>query len=244
VLSFVSALGRSGEPSARALLLRWHNSPDPGIRQEAALADIVLGPADAKARILHNVQHDDAVLLPAALLADERPGPLLLARAKVTPGADPIVAMAIAGDPAAVPWLLERIQDEGSAGVAACALEILLGSTLFELHDVPDEDTSAPPRKARRVSRNRDEWAAVATQVLTRHPRNQRLRAGATATAAATISLLNRPHLLSLARRYLGYELGVRWSISPIFSPTAIMRLQREQLAVAERAASIANRKR
>jgi hypothetical protein len=237
VLFFVSALGRSGDPNARVILSRWYNSPDPGIRRETALAEILLGPTDAKMRILQNVPRDDAVLLPAALVVDPRQTPPLLARAKVAKGPDPILAMAIAGDHAAVPWLLERIQDEGTAGMAACALEILLGASLFEVYDLPDEDSSAAPRRARRASRNRADWAAVATQVLAHHPRDLRLRAGAPATATATIALLNRPHLPLIARRYLGCELGVRWQILPIFNPTALVRAQRERLSVAERAA-------
>ena len=237
VLFFVSALGRSGDPGARAILSRWQNSPDASIRQETALADVLLAPTDAKMRILQNVPYDDAVLLPAALVVDTPQSPPLFARAKVAKGPDPILAMAIAGDHMAVPWLLERIQDEGTAGMAACALEILLGPSLFEAYDLPDEDSSAAPRKARRVSRNRADWAAVAERVLVHHPRDLRLRAGAPATATATITLLNRPHLPFIARRYLGCELSVRWKISPIFNPTAVMRVQREQLLAAERAA-------
>ena len=230
VLNFVSALGRSGDPNARAYLSRWYNSPHPMVRREAALADILIGHAAAGVRVLRDVQHDDAVLLPAALVVDVRRAPQLLARAKVAKGpepTDPILAMAVAGDHAAVPWLLERLQDETTAAIAACALKILLGATLLETYDAPDEDSSAPPRKAQRASRNRADWTHVAERVLAGHPKSLRLRGGAPATAATTLALLKRPHLPLIARRYLGYELAVRWNVSPIFDPTATMRVQR-----------------
>jgi 3-oxoacyl-[acyl-carrier-protein] synthase-1 len=166
VLNFVTALGRSGDPNASAYLSRWCNSPDPLVRREAALADILIGRAAAGVRVLQNVQHDDAVLLPAALVVDLHRAPQLLARAKAAKGpepADPILAMAVAGDHAAIPWLLERLQDETTAAIAACALELLLGATLLEIYDAPDEDGLAPPQKAQRVSRNRADWAHVAT---------------------------------------------------------------------------------
>jgi hypothetical protein len=232
VLFFVRALGRLREPSARTLLSRWYNSPDPCIRREAALADLLLGPADAGVHILQTLPYDESMLLPASLVVDVRQSPQLLARAKVAKGSDAILAMAMAGDPGAIPWLLEQIENETTAGMAACALELLLGASLFETHELPDEDRAAAPRKAPRVSRNRANWTPIAERVLARHPKGVMLRAGLPAAATATLSLLERPHLPTIARSYLGYELAIRWKLSPLFDATAVLRVQREQLSI------------
>jgi len=63
------------------------------------------------------------------------------------------------------------------------------------------------------------------------------LRAGGPATAAATVSLLVRPHLPVLARRYLAHELAVRYGVRRPFDPLETWSTQRVWIFAAERAA-------
>jgi len=119
------------------------------------------------------------------------------------------------------------------------ALELLLGAAPTEEHEVPDgDDEAAPPRKIRRIARARAAWTPVADPIVARHRgAGVRLRAGVPATAAATVSLLVRPHLPIIARRYLAHELAVRWGVRRPFDPLETWSSQRVWLFAAESAA-------
>jgi 3-oxoacyl-[acyl-carrier-protein] synthase-1 len=230
-VAFLRALGRLGDPSLRPHLDRWLRSPDPTARQEAALADILLGGDDARRFLLSRAETDNALILPAALIVDSRRAPWLLSRAKATGDCDAVLAVAIAGDPTSVPWLLDQLANPSTAHTAAAALELLLGVPCFEDAKISDEDETAPLRKVRRVSCQRRLWEPIAARVLAGHPPTARLRAGVLASRLSAMALLDRPHLPSLARRYLGYELALRWGAPRSFDATAPIRVQRRWLA-------------
>ncbi len=233
---FLRALGRLGDPSLRPHLDRWLRSPNPTARQEAALADILLGGDDARRFLLSQAETDNALVLPAALVVDSRRAPWLLSRAKSAADCDAVLAVAMAGDPASVPWLLDQLENPSAARTAAAALELTLGAACFEDAQVSDEDETAPLRKVRRVSCQRRLWEPVAARVLAGHPPTARLRAGIPASRSSAIALLDRPHLPSLARRYLGYELALRWGAPRSFDATAPIRVQRRWLATLQAA--------
>jgi hypothetical protein len=232
---FLGALGRIGDPSARPHLARWHGSSEPTARREAALADILLSGEEARRSVLGRADTDNALLLPAALIVDARGAARLLSRAKAAADVEAVLAVAMAGDASAVPWLLDQLGSSSTARTAAAALEILLGVACFEEHTAADEDETAPPRRARRVSCWRSDWEPAATRVLASHPRAARLRGGVPASRAAAIALLERPHLPPLVRRYLGHELALRWGTARSFDATAPLRVQRAWLASAQR---------
>src|SRR5581483_6062221 len=143
----------------------------------------------------------------------------------------------------AVPWLLDRLSDRDASKEAVAmtvtALELLIGAAPTEPHEVPDpDDETAPPMKIRRIARTRAAWAAVADPVIARHRGTAtRLRAGVPATAAATVSLLVRPHLPTVARRYLAHELAVRHGVRRPFDPLETWSTQRLWIFAAESAA-------
>jgi 3-oxoacyl-[acyl-carrier-protein] synthase-1 len=233
-LGFLGAIGRVAPVDLRPYLARWERSTDPAIRREAALADVLIGRAAARESLLARAEADSALLLPAALVVDARRAAWLLARAQKATDSDSILAVAISGNPLAVPWLLELLGDGAGANAAACGLELLLGTTLLEEYEVPDEDERGPARKAKRVCSARGAWESAASQVLRKHPRELRLRGGSPATVAAASALLDRPHLPLFARRYLGHELAVRWGTSHAFDASAPVRMQRTWLARAK----------
>jgi hypothetical protein len=233
-LSFLGAIGRLATVDLRPYWARWESSTDPAIRREAALADVLIGKATSRESLLVRADIDGALLLPAALVVDARRAAWLFARAHRATDHDAILAVALSGNPLAVPWLLELLGDGASAKAAACGLELLLGTTLLEEYEVPDEDESAPARKAKRLCTVRSSWESAASHVLGKHPRELRLRGGGPATMAATCALLDRPHLPLVARRYLGHELAVRWGASHAFDASAPVRMQRTWLAKAK----------
>ncbi len=155
----------------------------------------------------------------------------LVARARAAPGPEALLAAGFAGDPSAVPWLLDRLADPGNARTAAAALEILLGAPCFEQCEIPDEDPSAPAQRAHRVSCARDAWRGAAAAILAAQPRNVRLRGGLPAAALTTAKLLDRPHLPPWVRQYLGYDLAARWGHPRDFDASALVRTQRAYLA-------------
>jgi 3-oxoacyl-[acyl-carrier-protein] synthase-1 len=230
-LEFLTALGRIGPADFRPYLARWERAPTPLVRQEAALTEALLGRALARQSLLARVQTDPALLLPASLLVDASQAPRLLGMAKAAPSGDTLIAVAMAGDATALPWLLEQLDNGENAIMAAAALEILLGKSCFEEYEVPDPEEGAPPSKARRVSCARKAWEPIARQVLAAHPRHLRLCAGGPATAASVTQLLERPHLPFLARRMLGAVLAVRWGGPRTFDPTLTVRSQKQWLA-------------
>jgi 3-oxoacyl-[acyl-carrier-protein] synthase-1 len=246
-VSFLRALGQIATPEARALIASWNDAgvpEDPAVRRELAMAEIRAG-VSAPHVVLANAVQDPALLLPAALLVDARQAGRFLGHlATRTPaGADALLAAGLAGDIAAVPWLLDRLGDEDPSNEALAmtvtALELLLGAAPTEPHEIPDPgDETAPPLKIRRIARARAVWAAVADPIVARHrDADVRLRAGGPATAAATVSLLVRPHLPILARRYLAHELAVRYGVRRPFDPLETWSTQRLWIFAAESAA-------
>lgn len=232
---FLRALARIGDPSARAHLTPWLSSSESTLRREAAVAELLLGRDDARRLVLDRAQVDGSLLLPAALVVDARGAAWLLSRAKAVADVDAVLSVGMAGDPNAVPWLLDQLGIPSVASAAAAALELLLGVSCFEGHDVADEDDSAPPRRARRVSCLRSSWEKAAARVLADHPRAARLRGGLPASRAAAIALLDRPHLPPIVRQYLGYELVLRWGTTRSFDPSMPIRAQREWFSAAQR---------
>jgi 3-oxoacyl-[acyl-carrier-protein] synthase-1 len=236
--SFLSALGRIAPTEFRPYLVRWEKSARQDVRREAALADVLLGSAAARDSLWARAEVDPALLLPAALVANARQAAGLLARAENAGDDEAILAVAIAGDAQAIPWLLDRLGHAPCAKAAACALELLLGVAPVEEYELPDEDESVPPRKMLRISLERASWGTLAAKVLASHPKDLRIRGGAPAGAAAAISLLDRPHLSWLARRYLGLELAVRCGAPRIFDASGLVRSQRAWLATARQSAA------
>jgi len=262
-VSFLRALGQIATPEARALIAGWNDAgvpEDPAVRRELALAEIRAG-VSAPHVVLANAVEDPALLLPAALVVDGRQVGLFLGHlaARAPADADALLAAGLAGDVAAIPWLLDRLaageaaqeqseegSEDASEGAAkqalamtVTALELLLGAAPTEEHEVPDgDDEAAPPRKIRRIARARAAWTPVADPIVARHRgAGVRLRAGVPATAAATVSLLVRPHLPIIARRYLAHELAVRWGVRRPFDPLETWSSQRVWLFAAESAA-------
>jgi hypothetical protein len=230
-VEFLNACGRVGGPDFRSYLAPWEGSPDPAVRREAALADVLIGKAACRERLLAKAGADAALLLPAALLVDDRRAGWLSALARAKPGADAVLAAGLAGEAGATAFLLDRMVDPAEAGAAAAALEILLGVSCFEEQETPDEDPSAPPQIVRRLSYARAAWEQAARQALTPPPPPVRLRCGKPGTAATTVELLRRPHLPLVARQYLGYELAARWGGSRAFDASAPVRAQRSYLS-------------
>ena len=246
-VTFLRALGQIATPEARALIASWNDAgvpEDPAVRRELAMAEIRAG-VSAPHVVLANAVQDPALLLPAALLVDARQAGRFLGHlaARTPAGADALLAAGLAGDIAAVPWLLDRLADEDppaeALAMTVTALELLLGAAPTEPHEIPDgDDETAPPLKIRRIARARDAWAAVADPIVARHRgAGVRLRAGGPATAAATVSLLVRPHLPVLARRYLAHELAVRYGVRRPFDPLETWSTQRLWIFAAESAA-------
>jgi hypothetical protein len=83
------------------------------------------------------------------------------------------------------------------------------------------------------VSRRRGDWEPIANRILSAHAPSLRMRAGAAASAAAALPLLERAHLPFQLRRWLGLELAIRHGLQPAFDPGALMRVQRSWLAAA-----------
>ncbi len=241
-VSFLRALGQLATPEARALIASWNDAgvpEDPAVRRELALAEIRAG-VSAPHVVLANAVQDPALLLPAALVVDARQvGRFLGHLAARTPvDADALLAAGLAGDVAAIPWLLDRLADEEAVTMAATALELLIGAAPSEPHQIPDgDDETAPPLQIRRIARTRAAWAALADPIVARHRGGQRLRGGVLATAAATVSLLVRPHLPIVARRYLAHELAVRHGVRRPFDPLETWSTQRLWISSAESAA-------
>lgn len=234
--SFARAVGELGNRELSGLLEAWAKANNPTLREEVALANVLLDRTRASQPLLTRAESDPALLLPAALVADGRGAPQLLARARAAAGNEAMLALAILGHAEAVPWLLGRLADAGAASVAASALEILLGTAPLEEQEVADEDETASPRPIRRVSLRREHWEPIAAPVMARHPPALRLRGGAPASAAATLDLLERPRLPLIAHRYLALEAVVRWG-APRALGVAVFARARGAWADAARAA-------
>ncbi len=233
--TFLTALGRIGVPEFAPALARYEAAPNPRVRREAALAEVLLTGAAARPSLLARARTDADVLLPLSLVVDAAHADPLLTIAKAAKSKEACLAVAIGGDAAAVPWLLDWLADNpATAKQAAAALEILLGRSCFEEHEVPDLIPDAPPRKVRRVCARRAAWEPIAKRVLGVHPKHLRLCAGRPATLASIATLLGRPHLPPLARRYLGLELVVRWGAPRAFDASLPIQAQRRWLALAE----------
>jgi len=246
-VSFLRALGQIATPEARALIANWNDAgvpEDPAVRRELAMAQIRAG-VSAPHVVLANAVQDPALLLPAALLVDARQAGRLLGHiaARTPADADALLAAGLAGDIAAIPWLLDRLGDQEASkealAMTVTALELLVGAAPTEPHEIPDpDDETAPSLKIQRIARTRAAWAAVADPIMARQRgAGVRLRAGGPATAAATVSLLARPHLPILARRYLAHELAVRYGVRRPFDPLETWSTQRLWIFAAESAA-------
>jgi hypothetical protein len=225
--AFARAVGEMGAPEFRILVAPWLMAPDPVLRTESLVADLLLGRTAAREGILRQMTSDPSVLIPAALAADARRAPEVLRQAQASGGADAILAAGLLGHGAAVPWLLSQLDNESLAVPASHALELLLGTRpLFEgpkAADSPDEPAVPLPA-------SRPAWAALAEGLTARHPSSQRLRAGVAATGVATTALLALPHLPPLVRRYLGCEAVLRGGAKHLLDPGALVRDQQAGL--------------
>ena len=153
-VSFLRALGQIATPEARALIASWNDAgvpEDPAVRRELAMAEIRAG-VSAPHVVLANAVQDPALLLPAALLVDARQAGRFLGHlaARTPAGTDALLAAGLAGDIAAVPWLLDRLADEDppaeALAMTVTALELLLGAAPTEPHEIPDGDDETAPR--------------------------------------------------------------------------------------------------
>ena len=248
---FIRALGQLATPEAWALLPRWNDAVDPAVRQELAVAEI-RSSGSAAHRLLARAADDPVLLLPAALVVDARQIGWFLGLVATQTSPDAILAAGVAGDPSAIPWLLDRLVDERTGAMAACALELLLGTAPVEEKEILEggdgdgdgegegqgegDDGTAPLRRIRRVSRDRQAWSAIADPVVSRHRSGLRLRNGGPANAAGNVALLLRPHLPVQARRYLAHELAVRWGVRRPFDPRGLWRAQCAWLFAADAA--------
>jgi uncharacterized protein (TIGR02270 family) len=139
------ALGRLGDASACAALHQnGLKHEDPGVRKAAALALLRLHDLQITQHCLKRAHQENWALLPLALGGGRFAGQVALdALGASKPTDEGLLAVGIAGDPAAVEPLLEHLGNPESAAASALALHLITGADLQETVVVPepvDED--------------------------------------------------------------------------------------------------------
>jgi hypothetical protein len=215
-----------GNPEAHPCISRWQNSPRDAVRRAWAEAELVLGGQAGRSHVSRRAAQDPAIISSAAIAFEASAVPALGELAAALSGDEACWALGLLGDPRALPRLLQLLAYSESAHAAVAALEVLLGAAPLTTRLEPDLDERAPPRQAPCISVAPEAWQRLADKVLARHPQGARLRAGQLASPAATLDLLERPHLPEPLRRKLTLELSVRWKLPRGLDVRALLRDQ------------------
>ncbi|HVZ37164.1 MAG TPA: hypothetical protein VG963_32300, partial [Polyangiaceae bacterium] len=215
-----------GNPETHAYISRWQNSPHDALRRAWAEAELVLGGPSGRSNVSRRADQDPAIISSAAIAFEAGAVPALGEVAAALSGEEACWALGLLGDARALPRLLRRLSCADSAHAAAAALEVLLGVAPLTTRLEPDLDERAPQRQVPCVSVDTEDWQRLAHEVLARHPQGARLRAGQLASPAATLDLLERPHLAEPLRRQLALELSLRWKLPRMLDVRALLRQQ------------------
>jgi 3-oxoacyl-[acyl-carrier-protein] synthase-1 len=228
--TWLAALGRLGHPEALAMIDRWQFSRHERLRRCWALTALLVGGLEGEAIVRARVDQDAAVILPAALCVDPAGARPFRELAAKLSGTDACLALGLAGDARAIPHLVDCLNDAARAEVAACALELLLGKAPESQARESGRDDEAAPGTRAAPSLDAGAWRDLARQIVARYPGAVRLRGGAVANPLSTLALLERLHLPRRVRRYLAYELSVRWKSSQSLDVDGLLRQQNAAL--------------
>jgi len=249
------ALGRVGAASAGADLRQTAlRHQDPATRQAAALALLRLHDPQTIAHCLKRAHAESWALVPLALGGGRFAAQVALdALGTAKPTADGLLAVGLAGDPAAVEPLMEHVARPEAAAPAALALQLITGAGLYETVLVPEpvdedelfDDEREKLKKGEPVPRPGGRAGAQVTR-LSQDPlawqkwwaanhgrfRNVRHRLGKPLTPACLVDQLENemtPHRL----RGLAYEeLAIRYKVDIPFETDFLAG--RQQAALGE----------
>lgn len=133
------AIGRAGDATASQPLHQTLKHDDPAVRQAAALALLRLHDPQIVPHCLKRAHAESWALFPLALGGGRFAAQVALdALGAAKPTADGLLAVGLAGDPAAVEPLLEHLALPETAAPAALALQLITGADLYETVLVPE----------------------------------------------------------------------------------------------------------
>lgn len=247
------ALGELRPAAGEAFLLGLLWRGEPAVARAAAIALLKCGSKVGSGEIeVLASQGSPWLAVPLALSAQSRFSLLseLERQASGEERAHALLAFGLAGDPRAIPRLLERLGDEELAKPAAAALQLLTGASLTETavkpepkdesvdDDLVEPDESAEPDEppVRPTTEFRlctdpkrwQEWLEPRNEELGKH---ERLRMGVPASAASTAAALDGTALPIQLRAWLGDELQIRYGSDLHFHPDLPVAQQRAILA-------------
>lgn len=251
-VAVVRALGRAADGVPEAPLVDLLRDDDPEVRLAAGLA-LVRGEAPSGlARVLPAIRDDEALLPLLALVGHATAVPWLADQAaRRETSSDPVLALGLLGDPAAVPALLDAL-DGPHPAAAAQALHLLTGAELYDetfVEDVPADDElfedereaqargeppGTPPRGTTLSALSVDSvrwrtWWGVRAPAFADAAR---FRLGWPAGPASQVASLASPALPHAVRGWVAEELVARYRLPVAFETT--WAVARQQAALAE----------
>jgi hypothetical protein len=256
------SIGRIRAGAAIAAVRTFVDSEDPAIVTAALRTALRLGDDFVVSRLMSSAREAQADRVALGLAGGDRMAlPLVEALEDATPVDDTVMALALLGDPSAVRPLAGLLMRPETAGMAADALQVITGASLFETVLVAEElsedemlphelaafrETGELPRRpdgqpfgvrVRRVSRDPAVWADWLKANARRFTRGYRYRFGEPCTPRVLLDCLSSETFPNSFRPWLAEELLIRYGIDLPFE--ADMRVGEQSRVLAAAAARI-----
>lgn len=261
VPALLRALGRTGDPHARAAVWKYLNHERAAVREEAALALLRLGGPQVVRRLAADMTAPWAMLLLGISGGAEHRVPMQEHLVAGGPSPEGLLALGFLGDPQSVDGLIYYLQDPALAEASALGLHLLTGAALYEEVFVPEEmdeeelfedEVEASrrgelPRRpdgepygetVERLSQSPEVWRAWWEAHGGRFQPGVRYRLGEPCAPMSLVRTLQAERMPRPVRQLAYEELVIRYTIDASFETDLPVRKQRRAIEDLERQAA------